>query len=87
MRDLVTAYGGFARVVGSLHGMITQQAAMLAFLDDFKLMMIITFALAADRLSAAPPQTADADAGGAGARHGRMTDFPRSPPGGRETEY
>jgi DHA2 family multidrug resistance protein len=29
--------------VGSLHGLITQQSAMLAFLDDFHLMMILTF--------------------------------------------
>jgi DHA2 family multidrug resistance protein len=26
-----------------LHGLLTQQAAMLAFLDDFHLMMILTF--------------------------------------------
>jgi len=43
LRDFAAAHGGFSNVVGSLHGMITQQAAMLAFLDDFKLMMILTF--------------------------------------------
>ena len=43
IRDLATAYGGFQNIVNSLHGMITQQAAMLAFLDDFHLMMILTF--------------------------------------------
>jgi DHA2 family multidrug resistance protein len=42
LRDFAAAYGGFANVVGSLHGMVTQQAAMLAFLDDFHLMMILT---------------------------------------------
>ena len=44
IRDFAAANGGFANVVGTLHGMITQQAAMLAFLDDFHLMMILTFA-------------------------------------------
>jgi DHA2 family multidrug resistance protein len=43
VRDLAAAYGGFANIVGSLNGLITQQAAMLAFLDDFHLMMILTF--------------------------------------------
>jgi DHA2 family multidrug resistance protein len=43
IRDLAAAYGGFANIVGSLNGLITQQAAMLAFLDDFHLMMILTF--------------------------------------------
>jgi len=43
IRDLAAAYGGFQNIVGTLHGMITQQAAMLAFLDDFHLMMILTF--------------------------------------------
>ena len=43
IRDFATAYGGFQNIVSSLHGMITQQAAMLAFLDDFHLMMILTF--------------------------------------------
>jgi DHA2 family multidrug resistance protein len=43
LRDFAAAYGGFANIVNSLHGMVTQQAAMLAFLDDFKLMMILTF--------------------------------------------
>ena len=42
LRDFAAACGGFANVVGSLHGMVTQQAAMLAFLDDFHLMMILT---------------------------------------------
>ena len=44
LRDFAAAHGGFANVTSSLSGMITQQAAMLAFLDDFWLMMIITFA-------------------------------------------
>lgn len=43
IRDFAAAYGGFENVVGTLHGLITQQAAMLAFLDDFHLMMILTF--------------------------------------------
>lgn len=43
IRDLATANGGFQNIVGTLHGMISQQAAMLAFLDDFHLMMILTF--------------------------------------------
>jgi len=44
VRDLATAHGGFMNIVGTLHGLISQQAAMLAFLDDFHLMMILTFA-------------------------------------------
>ena len=44
LRDFAAAHGGFANVASSLSGLITQQAAMLAFLDDFWLMMIITFA-------------------------------------------
>lgn len=44
LRDFAASHGGFANVTSSLSGMITQQAAMLAFLDDFWLMMIITFA-------------------------------------------
>lgn len=64
IRDFAAAAGGFAKVVGSLHGMITQQAAMLAFLDDFKLMMIITFAslpivFLLRRPKAAKPMTAE----------------------------
>jgi DHA2 family multidrug resistance protein len=43
VRDFAAAYGGFANIVGTLNGLITQQAAMLAFLDDFHLMMILTF--------------------------------------------
>ena len=43
IRDLAAAYGGFQNIIGTLHGMISQQAAMLAFLDDFHLMMILTF--------------------------------------------
>jgi DHA2 family multidrug resistance protein len=43
VRDFAAAAGGLQNVIGTLHGMITQQAAMLAFLDDFKLMMILTF--------------------------------------------
>jgi MFS transporter, DHA2 family, multidrug resistance protein len=43
VRDLAAAYGGFANIVSTLNGLITQQAAMLAFLDDFHLMMILTF--------------------------------------------
>jgi DHA2 family multidrug resistance protein len=42
LRDFATAHGGFENVVGSLNGMISQQAAMLGFLDDFKLRMIVT---------------------------------------------
>jgi DHA2 family multidrug resistance protein len=44
VRDLAAAYGGFQNIVSSLNGLISQQAAMLAFLDDFHLMMILTFA-------------------------------------------
>ncbi|HEY9012529.1 MAG TPA: DHA2 family efflux MFS transporter permease subunit [Devosia sp.] len=44
VRDFATAHGGFANVVGSINGLITQQAAMLSFLDDFKLMMWVTLA-------------------------------------------
>ena len=44
VRDLAAAYGGFMNIVGTLNGLISQQAAMLAFLDDFHLMMILTFA-------------------------------------------
>ena len=43
LRDFAAANGGFSHVAGTLHGLVTQQAAMLAFLDDFKLMMILTF--------------------------------------------
>jgi DHA2 family multidrug resistance protein len=43
IRDLAAAYGGFQNIIGMLHGMLSQQAAMLAFLDDFHLMMILTF--------------------------------------------
>lgn len=64
LRDFAAAAGGFANVIGSLNGMITQQAAMLAFLDDFKLMMIITFAslpivFLLRRPKAAKPMTAE----------------------------
>ncbi len=44
IRDFAASAGGFGNIVGTLNGMISQQAAMLAFLDDFKLMMIVTFA-------------------------------------------
>jgi len=44
VRDMAAAAGGFGNIVGTLNGLITQQAAMLSFLDDFKLMMIITLA-------------------------------------------
>ena len=43
LRDFAAAAGGFSNVLGTLNGLVTQQAAMLAFLDDFKLMMILTF--------------------------------------------
>ena len=43
LRDFASANGGFANVASSISGLISQQAAMLAFLDDFKLMMIVTF--------------------------------------------
>ncbi|UJW86638.1 DHA2 family efflux MFS transporter permease subunit [Devosia sp. SL43] len=43
LRDFAAANGGFANVASTLSGLVTQQAAMLAFLDDFHLMMIITF--------------------------------------------
>ena len=42
IRDFAAAHGGFANIVGTLNGLITQQAAMLAFLDDYKMMMIVT---------------------------------------------
>ncbi|MDB5536395.1 MAG: oxidoreductase [Devosia sp.] len=42
LRDFAAAHGGFGNVVGTLNGMISQQAAMLGLLDDFKLMMIVT---------------------------------------------
>ncbi|WP_328765999.1 MFS transporter [Devosia aurantiaca] len=44
LRDFAASHGGFANIAGSLSGLVTQQAAMLAFLDDFWLMMVITFA-------------------------------------------
>lgn len=44
VRDFATAHGGFANVVTTINGLITQQSAMLAFLDDFKLMMWVTLA-------------------------------------------
>ncbi|MEO5805782.1 DHA2 family efflux MFS transporter permease subunit [Devosia sp.] len=43
LRDFASANGGFANIASSISGLISQQAAMLAFLDDFKLMMIVTF--------------------------------------------
>lgn len=43
IRDFAAAAGGFGNVASTISGLISQQAAMLAFLDDFKLMMIITF--------------------------------------------
>ena len=42
IRDFAAANGGFAAVANTLNGMITQQAAMMSFLDDFKLMMFVT---------------------------------------------
>jgi DHA2 family multidrug resistance protein len=42
LRDFAAAHGGFDAVVGTLNGMISQQAAMLAFLDDYWLMMVVT---------------------------------------------
>jgi DHA2 family multidrug resistance protein len=64
LRDFAAAYGGFANVVGTINGMITQQAAMLAFLDDFHLMMILTFVslpivFLLRRPKAAKPMTAE----------------------------
>lgn len=44
LRDFAASHGGLANIAGSLSGLVTQQAAMLAFLDDFWLMMVITFA-------------------------------------------
>lgn len=43
LRDFAASAGGFGNVASTISGLITQQAAMLAFLDDFKLMMIVTF--------------------------------------------
>jgi len=64
LRDFAAANGGFANVIGTIHGMITQQAAMLAFLDDFHLMMILTFVslpivFLLRRPKAAKPMTAE----------------------------
>lgn len=42
IRDLAAAHGGFGAIAGTLNGLITQQSAMIAFLDDFKLMMLVT---------------------------------------------
>ncbi len=42
LRDLATAYGGFKNIVSSVNGLLSQQAAMLSFLDDFFLMMLVT---------------------------------------------
>jgi len=42
VRDFAASAGGFANIVSTLNGLLTQQAAMLAFLDDFKLMMVLT---------------------------------------------
>ncbi|QQR38519.1 DHA2 family efflux MFS transporter permease subunit [Devosia rhizoryzae] len=44
LRDFAASHGGFANVASWLSGLITQQAAMLAFLDDFWMMMVVTFA-------------------------------------------
>lgn len=44
VRDFAAASGGFSRVMSTLEGLVSQQSAMLAFLDDFKLMMWITLA-------------------------------------------
>jgi len=44
IRDFATAQGGFGNVLSTLNSLVTQQAAMLAFLDDFKLMMWVTLA-------------------------------------------
>lgn len=44
VRDFATAHGGFQNVMNSINGLISQQSAMLAFLDDFKLMMLVTLA-------------------------------------------
>jgi DHA2 family multidrug resistance protein len=42
VRDFAAANGGFDNIVGTLNGMITRQSAMIAYLDDFHLMMILT---------------------------------------------
>jgi DHA2 family multidrug resistance protein len=44
IRDFAAASGGFQNIIGSINGLIGQQAAMLSFLDDFKLMMWVTLA-------------------------------------------
>jgi DHA2 family multidrug resistance protein len=44
LRDLAAAYGGFGRIVSSVNGLLSQQAAMMSFLDDFYLMMLVTLA-------------------------------------------
>lgn len=64
IRDFAAAHGGFGNIVGTLNGLISQQAAMLAFLDDFKLMMIVTFislpiVFLLRRPKAAKPMTAE----------------------------
>ena len=44
VRDFAAANGGFQNIVGTITGLISQQSAMIAFLDDFKLMMWVTLA-------------------------------------------
>ncbi|WP_417309198.1 DHA2 family efflux MFS transporter permease subunit [Devosia sp.] len=44
VRDFAASHGGIDQVVSTVTGLIAQQSAMIAFLDDFKLMMLITLA-------------------------------------------
>jgi len=44
IRDFAAANGGFDHIIGTINGLISQQSAMIAFLDDFKLMMWVTLA-------------------------------------------
>jgi MFS transporter, DHA2 family, multidrug resistance protein len=43
IRDFATSHGGFnGSVINTLNGLITQQSAMISFLDDFWLMMLVS---------------------------------------------
>jgi DHA2 family multidrug resistance protein len=44
LRDALQAAGGIGRMASTLNGLVMQQATMIAFLDDFKLMMWVTLA-------------------------------------------
>jgi len=64
VRDLPGVLAGVPSVLNQLSALVQQQAAMLAFLDDFHLMMILTFVslpivFLLRRPQAAKPMTAE----------------------------